>query len=787
MKKKSIGVLLLILVVFVGKAWAQEGESPADSTKIKRGVEKEEKNRNVMLNAENSTGPRTVNIGLPFRGDLIIGENGVPAVYYFYPTNPLAAWRKDNSLTRMGLLSFEEGALLYGKVGNPVRSFTRDASRKFKGYASLNLTSNGTSRYDATFTGALNKNGLGYILSFYKNFDRGNGVNYQYTPWSDNTTMTKVGIQQKYKNGNIKLLYKMADANIVMSNYVPLMYEGDGNFKELDNFDLGKDSYVPGSGLIPYKDPYGSVGVADLSKDKFTRSISHNLYLIGEHKFKNGYNLSYTTLYQDMNSPMAVIFPLSTSINTTSYDGLGNQSVLNQLIPQSKNEMFNTRIQLTKEAGSHRLRLGLHHQYYSRKMETFTGMYSMTVEANPRIYRDIRNAYGQATGEIEFFNGSNPENFVSSSWGSTGNNRWNKTAIYLSDDFSIGSRLDLGFGVRIEKQDYKDVHNQYNTSYEYPDENNPQFMTQEMNNKWNKVGIGNLVYKITNNFGFLADGCYNSSWELAWDFNRDTNGNVANIEGLSYSRQNTPLETESVVTKYGAGLYYNMGSKLSIVSKVTGIKKTNVECTETGLYNQKAEAIYGQLAQAVRSDFGPEYYDIETVGWTTDITTNPFKNFNLHFLVTLQNPKYKGYSLTYQFEDITMYGMTIPGATDTYNYSDKQVVGLSKILLEIDPSYKFYQNKMRAWVSLRYFGKQYGNALNTMKYNPWWESFGGLDYTLSRNVKLGFKVTNFLDQRGIKGNLVNSMQMTEEPSAGTPVVASAIRPRQFELSVDFKF
>ncbi len=782
MKKKSIGILLFVLSMCAINGWAQENESQTDSTKVKKGIQKEEKNRNVMLNAENSTGPRTVNIGLPFRGDLIIGENGVPSVYYFYPTNPLASWRKDNSLTRMGLLSFEEGALLYGKVGNPVRSFTRDASRKFKGYASINLTSNGTSRYDATFIGSLNKNGLGYILSGYKNFDRGNGINYQFTPWYDNTTMTKVGIQQKYKRGSIKLLYKMVDASIIMSNYVPLMYKGDGDFKELDNFDLGKDSYIPGNGLIPYKDAYGNIGTADISKDKYSRSISHNLYLVGDHEFKNGYNLSYTTLYQDMNSPMSVIFPLSTSIDVNANGGIGKQSVINQLIPQSDCEMFNTRIQLTKEAGSHRLRLGLHHQYYKRDYETYTGMYSMTVEANPRIYSQDR-----ATGAITYFDGSNPENFVSSSWGSVFNNTWNKTALYLSDDFSIGKRIDLGLGVRIEHQNYKDVHNQYNTSYETVPEDESELMTYEMNNKWNKVGTGNLVFKVTNNFGFLADGCYNSLWELDWDYDREATGAIINADGLSYGRKVNPIEKEIVVTKYGAGLYYNIGSKLNIVSKVTGITKTNVSCTETGLYNQKAEATYGQLAQAVRSDFGPEYYDIETIGWTTDITANPFKNFNLHFLVTLQNPKYKNYSLTYQFDDITMYGMTIPGATDTYNYSDKQVVGLSKILLEIDPSYKFYKNKMRAWVSLRYFGKQYGTALNTIEYNPWWESFGGLDYTLSRNVKLGFKVTNFLDQRGIKGDLVNSMQMTQEPAAGTGVVASAIRPRQFELSVDFKF
>ena len=784
-------LLFVILACIISPSLNAQEKSVQDSIEVvlpsDKSTSKEEQNRNVMLNAENSTGPRNVNIGLPFTGDLVIAENDVPVVYYFYPTSPLAAWRKDNSVSRMGLLSFEEGALLYGKVGNPVRSFTRDASSSFRGYASLLLTSDGTSRYDVTMTGPLNKKGWGYIVSAYKNFDKGNGINYQFTEWYDNSEMMKAGIQKDYGKGKVKVLYKYVGSKIIMSNYVPLRSEGNGEFSQLDNFDLGKDSYIPGSGLIPYRDAYGNAKVADLSDDKFSKSISHNIYLIGDHKFDNGWNMEYTSLFQKMKGTMGVIFPLSTNINPDANGGIGSQLTLNQLIPQSDITMSNSRIQFTKNIGVHRLRVGGQYQMFHRAWETLKGMYTMTVEANPRIYSAQRTAEGTS---ITYFDGTNPEAVLNpGNNGAVDDNQVNKAALYFSDDFSLGNRLNLGLGFRVEHQNYKETHNQFNSNEPAVES---EFIKYEQKDKINKVAVGNLVFKVTKNFGLIADGCYNSYWDIFWDSMRGPEGTPIPEDGNTYTRTTIPTDNEIVVTKYGAGVYFNVGSKLSLVSKVTGIRKADIKATGTTLYNASAEAALGQsagLAQLVRDDFGPELYDIQTLGWTTDIVANPFKNFNIHFLVTLQNPQYKDYSLSYKFNATpTPYGVTIPAGEGSYNYSDNQVVGLSKVLLEIDPSYNFYDGKLRAWVSLRYFGKQYGNELNAVSYNPWWESFGGLDYRMSRNVMLKFKVTNFLDQRGIKGDLVNSKQLDAAKAEQlNAVVASAIRPRQFELSVDFKF
>ena len=49
---------------------------------------KEEKNRNVMLNASNSNQPRQISIGLPEGAAVDIFEDGTPVSYLFWPDYP---------------------------------------------------------------------------------------------------------------------------------------------------------------------------------------------------------------------------------------------------------------------------------------------------------------------------------------------------------------------------------------------------------------------------------------------------------------------------------------------------------------------------------------------------------------------------------------------------------------------------------------------------------------------------------------------------------------------------
>ena len=754
----------------------KNNEQTADSTSTNK---KEVKNRNVMLNAESNIGPRNVNIGLPFTGDVIILENDIPVVYYFYPTLPTTAWRMDNSLSKMGLMTFAEGAITTGKVGYAVQSSDRDASSTLKGYGSVYINSFGATKYDLTLTGPIGKKGWGYMADFYQNFDRANGINYKFTPWSDKTTMIKAAIQKKYSKGNVRLLYKYVDSKTILTNYSPLTYNGDGKTAPLSNFNLGTDSYILESGMVPYYDyNTGTAQYADLDNDKFSRSKSHNLYLTGEHNFKNGWKLTYSSMYQDMNSPMTITFPLSIGVYdpdqataknwSFKYAGTSNvyagsaQMVASQVVTDSKHKTLSSRAEMTKKIGNHDLRIGLNQQYNKRMFNTNAGLYFQSVEANPKLL----DMYAFIPAYNMSFKSTNDHGLMPSSaggYGSSADETYNKLALYLSDDIQLSKRFDLGFGVRIENQNIHDNADPYINDFV----KDRPLISQDFSNRWNKVGALNFVYKITKEFGLVGDGTYNSWWERYMDYGfRDATGNPMADPSTPGAKpmQTVGKEFQTNVLNVGGGIFFNLGTKLQMVSKLTYISKDNIRASQS---------VTNPANSSQRTTFDPIIYDLSTLGWTTDIMANPFKNFSIHYLLTLQAPKYQNYSYS-------AYGTT-------YDYNNKFIPELSGVLMEIDPSYSF-DNGIRLWASLRYFGKQYGNPTNVFTYNGWWENFGGVDYRLSRNINLKFQVTNFLNQQGVKGKVQGADQITDvNPYVGRTIVAGGIRPRTFELTCQYKF
>lgn len=214
------------------------------------------------------------------------------------------------------------------------------------------------------------------------------------------------------------------------------------------------------------------------------------------------------------------------------------------------------------------------------------------------------------------------------------------------------------------------------------------------------------------------------------------------------------------------GLFWNT-PLIKLVSQVSTISQSN--------YKSRTQFTNPNNASDVTTV--PVSYDVQTTGWTTDVVVTPFKGFTFHGLLTLQDPKYKSFTMKPTFSD---------GTSKSYDFSDKATTGVSKTIIELDPSYKF--NKFRLWASFRYQSKQYINKTNTLYFNGRWETFGGVDYHVNNNLSLSVNVINFFDEKGASGS-IGSADLIEDVSAykNYLMAGSYIRPFTVEFAAHLTF
>ena len=129
-----LGALLLATLPAFSIVSAQD-----DNSNKKDNGNKEESNRNVMLNAASANGPREIQIGLP-SADVNVLENGLPVTYATNPRSVNSLWRGDASLSHQGLLKIAETAITTGNIGYAVNSFTQLGQDGFHG--TLNYKTN---------------------------------------------------------------------------------------------------------------------------------------------------------------------------------------------------------------------------------------------------------------------------------------------------------------------------------------------------------------------------------------------------------------------------------------------------------------------------------------------------------------------------------------------------------------------------------------------------------------------------------------------------------------------
>lgn len=727
---------------------------------------KEEKGRNVMLNASATDQPRQINVGLPGTKSATIFEDGIPVSYFFWPDMPFYSWFGGITYDKTSVMSLSEGAIQYGEVSYIVDSHNRYSTDKFEGVAQYQFNHYGRQSLGLAVTGPIG-HGWGYTANTHQVWDPGT-YKLQAANLQNRTQSYKFGIDKKFADGRGKMsvLYQYSRYINTSSDYAPFIFIGDGSVKKYDGFNMGTDGYLANEmSSFTYMDIKNGEIKTTSWKDAAT-TYNHTVRFNYDYKFRNGTQFSLSSKLKFAHDNNASTMMTNITDNNGLYYYADGSSFINDKVqnfnisysPNKDNEWL-TRAVLTgnSKSGQHSWRLGLDYWYQKSNTNEMSTAFLQEVTKNPsELYTKNPNGilnrgqmYNPSAG---YYDGH--ENIL---------------ALFASNDWNISKKLWMSLGIRLAYQGYV-----ANTATNIGnDESNTRHARWYLSDGTNKItritgdwinpsAAYNIRYTINKGFGVLGEYVYTRQ--------------RLNLE--DYASANYP-NTAAMNTNMGRlGIFWNT-SWMQLVSQLSYINKTNNRRRATFYHVMTTDAIDDSGLKAGEEDSRgiQMVYGIQTLGWTTDIVLAPFKGFTFHGSLTLQDPKYKNFDLHAIFSD---------GVSDGMDVSDNTVTSMSKVLIELDPSYAI--DKWRFNLNFRYFSEQYINKTNTLSFNGWWESFGSASYQLNSNVNLSVNMVNLFNQTGAKGDIGAADLITDTtPYTNYIMAGSYIRPFEVSATINIKF
>lgn len=760
MNKKQL--LLLTLTGLMSGSAAAQDKAAADTTTANN---KEVKNRNVLLNASSADQPRQISIGLPSQLSATIFTDGLPESYATWPDMPYFSWFGGSSLGKISVMSLSETALQYGAVGYTVDSYTRSSTPTFQGLTSYSLNNYGRQTFDATLSGPMGK-GWGYMVSTHQVWDPGT-ASLRAADLQTRSQQYVVGIDKTFAQGRGKasLIYNYTRYINTSSTYAPFVFVGDGSVKEYNGISLGTDAYYGNeANYITYLDISDGKVKTKSWKDAGTTD-NHQLTFKLDYEFKNGTKLNVASKMRlgDVSMAMNTVSGVVDNIggyyyaDGTAYTGDKIQNRWLMYLPGFERSWMTTAV-LTGATKNHRhnWRVGANAWWNRAGVSQMNTVMAHEVKDNPaELY--TKNSDGSLSMGISYNPGS----------GEYYNGHEDKFAVFASDDWTVSDKLWLSVGTRLEylgiggraafNETSSDTYNTRTLNWSLA---NGTARVTRFNEKWINPSVTfNARYTILRGFGFVGEYVYTRQRPNLQD----------------YAGADLPTTAPVNTNMARGGLFWNT-PWMQLVSQVSFISQTNYKARTTFYHTMTADG--GGYAKGEEASVTlPVTYNIQTLGWTTDVVLTPFKGFMLHGLLTLQNPLYKKFSIFATFPD---------GVTDGADVSGNTVTAMSKCLIELDPSYSW--NKWRVWLSFRYSSKQYINKTNSLYFNGWWESFGGLSYTLNKHVNLALNVVNLFNQTGATGSISAADLVTDVSQYKNFVMSgSYIRPFEIGLSTTINF
>lgn len=751
--------LLFLVLGMANMLLAQEKSAVKDT--VQYAAPKQEAASNVLLNASVDDGPRSINVGLPLgTTGTVVSENGLLVSFDPQGQKPAQVWRSDGSFSKVSSLTLSQTAILYGDVCASVSTYTHRGTDSFNGNIGFTTNSFGLLRGNVTLSGPM-KNGWYYALNGFINLDPSN-YRSDVSRFLDKTYIFKGTLRKVYNGGKgeIGILYKYSGSRNAIDKNTPYIYRSDGSVDALPGLKIGSVAYTPRDRKVIVMNAFtGEKEQVDLLDA--TRSETHAVELFGKNKFDNGFNLDYIVRYNYANSGLYspnfndIISTDSYNSSDTRFIYAGNeneqvytgyvQRAMGSIVPQSKKHALLSRIELSKKFDTHKLTIGFSGEYYRvDHFNRLTYSYLQEVANNPRqLIQQTWNAdagqwvnandadeYGQwkYNGSLQYYNGHE-----------------GRVALYLLENWNITPRLNLEFGARIENHSFSGDWYSEAMRSAAPDRRWFSGDTEDVSrNFFNKSFSAALTWKVTRQWGFIAEASY-----------FEKGGHLS-----AYSGADDPALKQSHTPYFSGGFYYN-NSWISLITKVTRVQMSNIGVN--GTFNNE------ETGESLKKTFN---YDVQTLGWTTDVILRPFKGFNLHFLLTLQNPEYKKF-------EFDVFGKQ-------YDYSGNSLRSISKTLIEIDPSYSV--GKFKIWASARYFSKEAANYPNSVYFAARWETFAGLDYKYNKAVSFSLSAVNLLNQAGAQGSISGGNTITDGSKYyDKPLAGTYIRPFTVELKTKISF
>ena len=716
---------------------------------------KEEKNRNVMLNASSDNQPRQISIGLPDGEAVDLFEDGTPVSYLFWPDYPYYSWRGGASYSSQNLLSLSESTLQYGKCTYVLGSQSLKAGEQFQGQVNYTTNIFGKQVVDANISSPLGR-GWGFAVGTYQGFDPGSN-HLDALHIQDEMHIYKANLSKLFAEGRgeMSLNYKYARYAAMPDNYGLFYYNGkDGSVDELPDFSLGHDQLLGDYAYINY--------ISVKTGERMRRSM-RRANLVSNHQMT--FNLRYDLTDQtqlnissklksaDVNTVMmklAGIFQATPADGYTYDNGTpysGNVQNRYMLYFEGFERSWMTTAELTGRSSNqkHSWRLGLNEWWNRAGIYTNTGVYAHEAKASPReLLKDGEEASGYNEGS-EYYDGHE-----------------NRLALFASDDWDITDRLWVSVGLRMEW-----MRQQGNAALAFTDDgktiepaNDRTYGFSLKQAKRNRFGTYDWL-----NPGFTFNGRYTlmKGFGLVGEYVYvKQRPNLQDYAG-PFMPQMDPINVHMAK----GGIFWN-NSYVQLTSQLTYINQTKYKFRDQFTNpNDQSETVILPIVN-----------DVATMGWTTDAVITPFNGFSFHGLLTLQNPKYKNFTFQPIFKD---------GPGQLYNFNDKNVIAMSKVIAELDPSYQ--TGDWRFWLSFRYQSKQYINRTNTLYFKGRWETFGGVDYTYSKHVAFSLNVINILNQKGASGSIAAADLATDVSAYQQHYLMSGtyIRPFTVELTTSIKF